>query len=81
VIVTHSGGATAAGHTIIMTVADTLEVAQAAPNATVIAVHLEAVGHAPVTRLALRQQATAAGIESTRLQIPADGETITIRPT
>ena len=79
VIVTHSGGATAASQTIIMDVADTLEVAQTAPNATVIAVHLEAVGHAPVTRLALRQQATAAGIESTRLQIPADGETITIR--
>ncbi len=61
VVVTHSGGATVASQTIIMTVADTIEVAQTAPNATVIAVHLEAVGHAPVTRLALRQQATAAG--------------------
>jgi L-ascorbate metabolism protein UlaG (beta-lactamase superfamily) len=78
VIVTHSGGATAAGQMIIMGVADTLEVAQTAPSATVIAVHLEAVGHAPVTRPALRQEASAAGIESTQLRIPADGETITI---
>lgn len=79
VIVTHSGGATAAGETIIMDVADTLEVAQTVPSATVIAVHLEAVGHAPATRQALRQAANAAGIESTRLRIPADGETITIK--
>ncbi len=61
VIVTHSGGATAASQTIIMNVADTIEVAQTTPNATVIAVHLEAVGHAPVTRFALRQQADRGG--------------------
>lgn len=79
VIVTHSGGATAAGQTIIMDVADTLEVAQTAPSATVIAVHLEAVGHAPVTRQGLRQAANAAGIDSTQLRIPGDGETITVK--
>jgi hypothetical protein len=62
-----------------MDVADTLEVAQTAPSATVIAVHLEAVGHAPVTRQGLRQAASAAGIDSAQLRIPGDGETITVK--
>ena len=78
VIVTHSGGATAGGTTIIMDADDTLEVACLAPSAIVIAVHLEAVAHAPVTRSALRAAADAAGIEPWRLRIPADGETITL---
>lgn len=78
VIVTHSGGATAGGSVILMDVADTLETAALAPGATVVAVHLEAVAHAPVTRQALRAAADAAGIEPARLLIPADGETITV---
>ena len=76
VVVTHSGGASAAGTTIIMDVADTLEVAGLAPDATVVAVHLEAVAHAPVTRAALRAAADASGIDASRLRIPADGETL-----
>ena len=80
VVVTHSGGAAAAGTTIIMDVADTLEVARLAPDATVVAVHLEAVAHTPVTRAALRAAADEAGIEPWRLRIPADGETITFDP-
>ena len=78
VIVTHSGGASAGGTTIIMDIDDTLEVARLAPSAIVIAVHLEAVAHAPVTRTALRAAADAAGIEPTRLRIPVDGESITL---
>ncbi len=78
VIVTHSGGASAGGTTIIMDIDDTLEVARLAPSAIVIAVHLEAVAHAPVTRTALRTAADAAGIEPTRLRIPVDGESITL---
>ena len=77
VVVTHSGGASAAGTTIIMDIADTLDVARLAPDATVVAVHLEAVAHAPVTRAALRAAADDAGIASSRLRIPADGETLT----
>ena len=77
VVVTHSGGATASGTTIIMDIADTLAVARLAPDATVVAVHLEAVAHAPVTRAALRAAADDAGIPASRLRIPADGEAIT----
>ncbi len=76
VIVTHSGGASAGGTTIIMDIDDTLEITRLAPSATVIAVHLEAVAHSPITRTALRAAADAAGIDPTRLRIPADGETI-----
>lgn len=76
VIVTHSGGATAAGTTILMDADETVEVARLAPGATVVAVHLEAVAHAPVTRAGLRATADAAGIGADRLRIPADGETV-----
>lgn len=78
VIVTHSGAASVGGTTILMDVADTLEVARLAPSATVVAVHLEAVGHAPVTRAELRSAAERSGIGPDQLRIPADGETITI---
>jgi L-ascorbate metabolism protein UlaG (beta-lactamase superfamily) len=77
VIITHSGGARAGGTTILMDVADTLEVARLAPKATVVAVHLEAVAHAPVTRSELRAAADAAGIDPDRLVIPDDGDTLT----
>jgi L-ascorbate metabolism protein UlaG (beta-lactamase superfamily) len=73
VIITHSGGATAGGVTILMDVADTLAVADLAPAAVVVAVHLEAVAHAPVTRAGLRAAADAAGIDRERLAIPEDG--------
>ena len=78
VVITHSGGARAGGTTILMDVDDTLETARLAPDAVVIAVHLEAVAHAPVTRAELRSRAEAAGIGPDRLLIPADGETISI---
>jgi L-ascorbate metabolism protein UlaG (beta-lactamase superfamily) len=76
VVITHSGGARYGGVTILMDIDETIEVAQLAPDATVVAVHLEAVAHAPVTRSGLRAAADAAGIGSDRLLIPADGETI-----
>jgi L-ascorbate metabolism protein UlaG (beta-lactamase superfamily) len=76
VIITHSGGARYGGDTILMDVAETLDVAALAPDAVVIAVHLEAVAHAPVTRAGLRSAADAAGVSPARLVIPADGETV-----
>ena len=77
VIITHSGGATAGGTTILMDVSDTLAVAELAPEAVVVAVHLEAVAHAPVTRAELRAAGAAAGIGTDRLVIPDDGERLT----
>ncbi len=79
IIITHSGGARFGDSPpIVMDAEMTLAVCQAAPKATVIAVHMEALDHCPVTRADLRDQATAAGIPPNRLLIPADGEVITI---
>ena len=55
---------------------ETLAVVRAAPEAVVVAIHLEALDHCPVRREDLRRHADAAGIAPSRLRIPADGETI-----
>lgn len=74
-IVTHSGGASMGGSDpIILDAQQTIEICRAAPNATVVAVHLESLDHCPVTRTALRAAGEAAGVETGRLRIPANGE-------
>jgi L-ascorbate metabolism protein UlaG (beta-lactamase superfamily) len=79
VVITHSGGATIPGHDpIIMGVSDTLRVIEAAPGATVIAVHLESLDHCPVTRGELREAAKKAGVAPGRLLIPFDGELVAV---
>ncbi|MFK0206369.1 MBL fold metallo-hydrolase [Agrobacterium sp. NPDC090283] len=60
---------------IIMGTEDVRKVCEAAPKATVIASHMEAVNHAELTRAALREDSDAHGY-TTNLLIPADGETI-----
>jgi len=52
----------------------TVALAQAAPDSTIIATHMEALDHATISRAELRAAADAAGIPATRLLIPADGE-------
>lgn len=80
VIITHSGGAmwndpdTDERVLIIMDDAQTVEVAQLAPHATLIAVHLEALDHCTVSRNALRARADAAGLAAAQFMIPADGD-------
>jgi L-ascorbate metabolism protein UlaG (beta-lactamase superfamily) len=77
VILTHSCGAVwGHGVLIVMDAAQTLEVCRAAPRSTVIAVHMEALDHATVSRRELRTAAEAAGIPPQRLRIPRDGEEI-----
>lgn len=77
VIITHSGGATLPGHApIIMDVEQTLALAQAAPEAVVVAIHMEALDHCGVGRQELRCMADEAGISPSRLMIPTDGEII-----
>ena len=77
IIVTHSGGAAIPGFDpIIMDGAQTLEIVRAAPEAVVVAVHLEALDHCGLSREALRQMADAASIPRSRLMIPEDGETL-----
>ncbi|MBA3824520.1 MAG: MBL fold metallo-hydrolase [Ktedonobacterales bacterium] len=82
VIITHSGGAlwadAAAQPTlIIMDAAQTVEVSQAVPQATVVAIHLESVDHGTVTRAALRAAVAEAGVTD-RVRVPEDGETLTL---
>ena len=77
VIVVHSGGAAIGDTLIIMDPADTVEVALRAPEATIVAVHFEAIALCPATRAEMRAAADEAGIPAERLLIPDDGETIT----
>jgi L-ascorbate metabolism protein UlaG (beta-lactamase superfamily) len=79
IIVTHSCGArwpddAGERQLIVMDAAQTVAVAQAAPASIVIATHMEALDHATISRAELRAAADAAGISTTRLLIPADGE-------
>lgn len=79
VIVLHAGGATLPGfEPIIMTAEEVIRTAMAAPWATVVAVHMEALDHCTVTRRGLREAADRAGLAAERLLIPADGETISL---
>ncbi len=62
------------GHEIIMGVNEVIEVTQTVTG-TVVANHLEALSHCPVTRTGLRAAAARAGVGE-RLRIPEDGETL-----
>jgi len=78
VIVLNAGMATVIGlDPIIMGPADVLAVHRAAPNATLIASHMEAVNHCILSRADLRAFSKRDGYEQ-RLLIPADGETLAI---
>lgn len=77
VIITHSSGAKFGdSDPIVMDAAQTVAVCQAAPGATVVAVHLESLDHGTVTRASLRETAVNAGITNEQLRIPADGKTL-----
>ena len=77
VIITHSCGAVWGEQVlIVMDAAQTVAVCQAAPGSIVVATHMDALDHATVSRAALRQYASAHGIRSEQLLIPADGETL-----
>lgn len=77
VVVTHSGGAQFKGPEtrILMDAAETIQVAQRAAQATIVAVHMEALDHCLTSRDALQAAAQEAGVAE-RLLIPADGTLI-----
>lgn len=78
VIVVNAGAAQfLEGGLIIMGLGDVVEVCRAAPRATVIAVHLEAVNHCVLSRADLREGLRRAGVRST-IHIPRDGEDLPI---
>ena len=82
VIITHSGGVLALteGGPATMDAPQTIETAQIAGEAVVVAIHLEALSHCSVSRPALRRIAELAGIGPDRLRIPADGELLAFGP-
>ena len=61
------------GDPITMTAGDVVRVCRAAPQAQVVAVHMEAINHCLLTREELAQQAESAGV---RVVIPEDGEEV-----
>jgi L-ascorbate metabolism protein UlaG (beta-lactamase superfamily) len=75
-IVVNAGGARfLEGGTVTMEAADVAAVAEAAPEARVVAVHLEAINHCLETRADLAAGLAAAGAGG-RIAIPGDGETL-----
>ena len=81
IIVTNSGGAIMPGFEdtpILMDAMETLEVSKARPEATIIAVHLEALDHCPVSRESVKTVFAEAG-RSDKLYVPEDGEAIVLK--
>jgi L-ascorbate metabolism protein UlaG (beta-lactamase superfamily) len=84
VIITHSCGATwpdgSGGRAlIVMDAAQTIATSRLAPWARVVAIHLDSVDHATVSRDNLRQAVAAEGLEG-RILLPEDGEELVLAP-
>jgi L-ascorbate metabolism protein UlaG (beta-lactamase superfamily) len=76
VIVANAGGARfLEGDPITMMPDDVIHVCRAAPNAKVIAVHMEAINHCLVTRADLAREVRKAGVQ---VEIPGDGELVRV---
>ncbi len=77
IILTHSCGAVWGDDVpILMDAEQTVSLCRAAPDAIVIATHMEAVDHATVSRTDLRVYAKKEGISSLQLRIPEDGDVL-----
>jgi L-ascorbate metabolism protein UlaG (beta-lactamase superfamily) len=76
IIIIHPCGARWDGDPILMDAAEAVATCRLAPDATVIATHMESLDHATVTRDELRQYATEQGVSPQQLLIPKDGETL-----
>jgi len=80
-IIVNSGGAAMPSFEatpILMDELQTLALVQESGNATVIAVHMEAIDHCRTTRTILRETAARWNISDSKLLIPADGETLVL---
>lgn len=77
VVVLNAGDARLVGYTgsIIMSKDDVLRAYRAAPGATIVAVHMDAINHMTLSREQLRDYVQQNGIQD-RVRIPADGETL-----
>ncbi len=78
VVVLNTGAATfLTGEPITMTDDDVCQICQAAPQARLIAVHMDTMSHCRLTRADLERRLKAAGVEK-QVLIPNDGEIIHI---
>ncbi len=78
IILTHSCGAKLDDSgPIVMDAEQTIAVCKLAPNAIVVATHLNALDHGTVTRADLRAYAEKNGVSKDQLLIPEDGQTLT----
>jgi len=76
-IIVNAGGARFnVGDPITMTAEDVAKVCRAAPNAQIIAVHMEAINHCLESRATLRTRLEQEGLMN-QLSIPMDGESLT----
>ena len=74
-LITHSCGAVWGDNVlIVMDAEQTVKLCQAAPEAVIVATHMEALDHATVSRTDLRLLAEKEGIGARQLIIPGDGE-------
>jgi L-ascorbate metabolism protein UlaG (beta-lactamase superfamily) len=67
------------GDPIVMTADDVVTVARYAPGARVVAVHLEAINHCPLTRADLHQRLHDEGLTE-RVTVPEDGAEVPLGP-
>jgi L-ascorbate metabolism protein UlaG (beta-lactamase superfamily) len=76
VVVVNAGGARFTGsERLIMDAGDVAAVCAAAPDALVVAVHLEAINHCPITRAELR-----GAVDGLNVVVPEDGEIVALDP-
>lgn len=75
VVILNAGDARLVGYpgSIIMSEDDVLRAYRAAPGATIVAVHMDAINHMTLSREQLREYVQQHGIQD-RVRIPADGE-------
>jgi L-ascorbate metabolism protein UlaG (beta-lactamase superfamily) len=77
IIISHSSGAKFGdSDPIVMDAEQTAAICALAPQATVIAVHMESLDHGTISRQRLRQLADDHSLSPEQLRIPADGQTL-----
>jgi L-ascorbate metabolism protein UlaG (beta-lactamase superfamily) len=77
IVVNASGARFTGGDPIVMDSESVVEVARRAPDARVVAVHLDAINHCVQTRADMHQRIHAAGL-SERVTVPEDGAAIPV---
>ncbi|MET0678606.1 MAG: MBL fold metallo-hydrolase [Bradyrhizobium sp.] len=80
IVIIHPCGARWDGDLIVMDAAEAVATCRLAPDAVVIATHMESLDHATVSRDELRRHASEHGISPQQLLIPLDGETVQLAP-